>query len=98
MERQRGRAPPAVLLDHPGRPAEPQGIPDRLGSVRGDSRKRAQPVRQGSVMRGTALEHRLVRDYLTQLDIALGGLPSAKARELRSQIAGHLEEALSPDA
>ncbi|MBO0838087.1 MAG: hypothetical protein J2P28_21590, partial [Actinobacteria bacterium] len=48
-------------------------------------------------MSGTALEHRLVRDYLTQLDVALGGLPSAKARELRSQIAGHLEEALSPD-
>ena len=49
-------------------------------------------------MSGTALEHRLVRDYLTQLDVALGGLPLAKARELRSQIAGHLEEALSPDA
>jgi hypothetical protein len=49
-------------------------------------------------MSGTALEHRLVRDYLAQLDVALGGLPSAKARELRSQIAGHLEEALPPDA
>ena len=49
-------------------------------------------------MSGTALQHPLVRDYLTQLDLALGGLPSAKARELRSQIAGHLEEALSPDA
>ena len=49
-------------------------------------------------MSGTALEHRLVRDYLTQLDVALGGLPSAKARELRSQIAGHLEEAMPPDA
>jgi hypothetical protein len=49
-------------------------------------------------MNGTALEHRLVRSYLTQLDIALGALPSAKARELRSQIAGHLEEALPPDA
>ncbi len=49
-------------------------------------------------MSGTALEHRLVREYLTQLDVALGGLPSAKARELRSQIAGHLEEAMPPDA
>jgi hypothetical protein len=49
-------------------------------------------------MSGTALEHRLVRSYLTQLDIALGALPSAKARELRSQIAGHLEEALPPGA
>ena len=49
-------------------------------------------------MSGTALEHRLVREYLTQLEVALAGLPSAKARELRSQIAGHLEEALSPDA
>jgi len=49
-------------------------------------------------MSGTALEHRLVRDYLTQLDVALGGLPSAKARELRSQIASHLDEALPPDA
>jgi hypothetical protein len=49
-------------------------------------------------MSGTALEHRLVREYLTQLDVALGGLPSAKARELRSQIAGHVEEAMPPDA
>jgi hypothetical protein len=49
-------------------------------------------------MSGTALQHRLVRDYLAQLDVALGGLPSAKARELRGQIAGHLEEALPPDA
>ena len=49
-------------------------------------------------MSGTALEHRLVREYLTQLDVALAGLPSAKARELRSQIAGHLEEAMPPDA
>jgi hypothetical protein len=49
-------------------------------------------------MSGTALEHRLVRDYLTQLDVALSGLPSTKARELRSQLAGHLEEVLSPDA
>ena len=49
-------------------------------------------------MSGTALEHRLVRDYLAQLDVALGGLPSGKARELRSQIAGHIEEALPPDA
>jgi len=49
-------------------------------------------------MSGTALEHRLVREYLNQLDVALGGLPSAKARELRSQIAGHLEEAMPPDA
>jgi hypothetical protein len=49
-------------------------------------------------MSGTALGHRLVRDYLTQLDVALGGLPLAKARELRNQIAAHLEEALPPDA
>ena len=48
-------------------------------------------------MSSTALEHRLVRDYLTQLDVALGALPSAKARELRSQIVAHLEEALAPD-
>ena len=49
-------------------------------------------------MSGTALGHRLVRDYLTRLDLALSGLPSAKARELTSQIAGHLEEAMPPDA
>jgi hypothetical protein len=49
-------------------------------------------------MSGTALKHRLVRDYLTQLDVALSSLPLAKARELRSQIAGHLEEALPRDA
>src|SRR4029077_16771743 len=83
---------------YPGRPPEPQDVPDRLGSVRGDGRKRSQPVRQGKAMSGAALEHRLVGEYLTQLDVALGGLPSAKARELRSQIAGHLEEAMPPDA
>lgn len=49
-------------------------------------------------MSGTALGHRLVRDYLIRLDLALSGLPSKKARELRSQIAGHLEEAMPPDA
>jgi hypothetical protein len=47
---------------------------------------------------GTALDHRLVREYLAQLEVALDGLPSAQARELRSQLAAHLEEALPPGA
>jgi hypothetical protein len=46
----------------------------------------------------TALDHRLVREYLRQLDAALVGLPAAHARELREQIAAHLDELLSPDA
>jgi hypothetical protein len=47
---------------------------------------------------GTALDHRLVRDYLHQLDAALYTAPSEQARELRDQIAAHLEDALPPDA
>lgn len=49
-------------------------------------------------MSGTALDHRLVRDYLYELDAAMRGLPAAKARELREQIAAHLAEELPPDA
>ena len=37
-------------------------------------------------MSGTVLEHRLVRDYLGELDAATSGLPPAQARELREQI------------
>jgi hypothetical protein len=47
---------------------------------------------------GTALDHRLVRDYLRELDAALRGLPAAAARELKEQITAHLEDALRPDA
>jgi len=47
---------------------------------------------------GTALDHRLVRDYLRELDAAMRGLPAAAARELREQIAAHLEDALGPEA
>ena len=49
-------------------------------------------------MSGTALDRRLVRDYLRELDAALRGLPAAAARELREQITAHLEDALGPDA
>lgn len=49
-------------------------------------------------MSGPALDHRLVRDYLSQLEIALRGLPGAQARELRDQIAAHLDDALPADA
>jgi hypothetical protein len=49
-------------------------------------------------MSGTVLEHRLVRDYLGELDAATRGLPSAQARELREQISAHLDEALRPEA
>jgi hypothetical protein len=49
-------------------------------------------------MSDTALDHRLVQDYLCELDAALRGLPDGQARELREQIGAHLEEALRPGA
>jgi Nitrate and nitrite sensing len=49
-------------------------------------------------MSGTALDHRLVREYLRELDTALRGLPAAQALELREQITAHLEDALRPEA
>jgi len=49
-------------------------------------------------MSGTALDHRLVRDYLRELDAAMRGVPAAQARELREQITAHLEDALRPYA
>jgi hypothetical protein len=49
-------------------------------------------------MSGTALEHRLVRGYLRELDAAMRGWPAAAARELREQITAHLEDALGPGA
>lgn len=49
-------------------------------------------------MSGTALDHWQVRGYLSELDAALGGLPAAQARELKEQIAAHLDDALGPDA
>src|SRR5258708_23939477 len=50
------------------------------------------------MMNGTGLDHRLVRDYLRELDAALATLPAARARELRQQITAHLDEALPPGA
>jgi hypothetical protein len=49
-------------------------------------------------MNETAREHPLVREYLRQLDKASLTLPAAQARELREQIAAHLDEALPPGA
>ena len=49
-------------------------------------------------MSDTVLEHPLVREYLTRLNIACASLPLAQARELREQIAAHLDEALPPGA
>ena len=49
-------------------------------------------------MSGTALDHRLVQGYLSQLDVALSSLPAPQARELREQIVAHLDDALPPDA
>jgi Nitrate and nitrite sensing len=49
-------------------------------------------------MSGTALDHRLVREYLRELDTALRGLPAAQALELREQVTAHLEDALRPEA
>jgi hypothetical protein len=48
------------------------------------------------MMTGTGLDHRLVRDYLRELDAAMATLPAVRARELRAQITAHLEEALQP--
>lgn len=42
--------------------------------------------------------HELVRRYLSELDAALRGVPAAQARELREQIAAHLDDALPPEA
>jgi hypothetical protein len=49
-------------------------------------------------MSDTVLEHPLVREYLMRLNIACAYLPLAQARELREQIATHLDEALPPGA
>jgi len=49
-------------------------------------------------MSGTALDHRLVRDYLRELDKAMRGLPDSLARELKEQITAHLDDALQPGA
>ena len=49
-------------------------------------------------MSGTVLDHRLVRDYLHELDAAMRGLPAAQAHELEEQITAHLDDALQPDA
>lgn len=49
-------------------------------------------------MSDTVLEHPVVREYLRELDKASLTLPAAQARELREQIAAHLDEALPPTA
>jgi hypothetical protein len=49
-------------------------------------------------MSGTALDHRLVRDYLRDLDKAMRGLPDTQAHELKEQITAHLDDALQPGA
>jgi Nitrate and nitrite sensing len=49
-------------------------------------------------MSGTTLDHRLVRDYLRELDKAMRGLPDTQARELKEQITAHLDDALQPGA
>ena len=49
-------------------------------------------------MSGTVLENVLVRQYLRELSLECITLPVAQARELRGQIAAHLDEALAPDA
>jgi uncharacterized membrane protein len=49
-------------------------------------------------MSGTVLDHWLVRDYLSELDAAMRGLPPAQAYELKEQITAHLDDALPPDA
>jgi hypothetical protein len=45
----------------------------------------------------TALEHRLVADYLRRLDYALGSLDEGAAAELSGQLRAHIVDALAPD-
>lgn len=47
-------------------------------------------------MTRTSLDHQLVRSYISKLDVALRGVPTAQARELRDQIMAHIDEALPP--
>src|SRR5262245_47398345 len=49
-------------------------------------------------MKGIRLEHRLVRDYLRDLDAATATLSAAQASELRQQIIAHLDDVLPRDA
>jgi hypothetical protein len=49
-------------------------------------------------MTETAHDHPLVRDYLRGLDLAFAWLPAARAKELREQIAAHLDDELAPGA
>lgn len=49
-------------------------------------------------MSDTILAHPLVREYLRELNIACAYLPLGQVRELREQIAAHLDEALPPGA
>ena len=49
-------------------------------------------------MNDTRFANRLVAGYMRQFDAAASVLPSARARELREQVASHLEEAIGPDA
>ena len=49
-------------------------------------------------MSGTVLDHRLVRDYLCELDAAMRDLPTAQVHELKEQIIAHLDDALQSDA
>jgi HAAS len=49
-------------------------------------------------MSETVPEHPLIRQYLRTLDSACATLPAERARELREQIAAHLDEALPPGA
>ncbi len=49
-------------------------------------------------MSDTALAHRLVAGYLRQFDAAASVLPVQRARELREQVAAHIEDSVGPDA
>lgn len=49
-------------------------------------------------MNGTAVDHRLVRNYLDRLDAAMQGLPAAQYRELRDQLLAHLDDGLRAGA
>ena len=49
-------------------------------------------------MSRAALDNRLVRDYLRQMEAAFARLPARHAGDLREQITAHITDALPPGA
>src|SRR5215469_3315975 len=77
-----------------------------MGPVFRHCRRRSEPRQRAACGRPegtpavsrTSHGHELVRSYLSDLDTALRDVSAARARELKEQIAAHLEDALPPEA